>query len=344
MSQKGIFTTNDASKKMAWDVKLFYDSHPARFFHNRMSENQDNIIYLKNEFKKEKGDQIRFTHIQTLDDKNTIKEGQAISGNLQLIGKDYMDIILTSEGTGAEYQGQLSQQRVFFEIDTVTKKVLQAACTSLQDKVIFDKLFAHTFTKQFIGKTIPTLTSATPAGLTVDDKITANKLSFIATGANTGWNYTQEPIEPLMIEGKPLYGALMHDDFDFDLKNDPRYEAWVREAGERGKNNPVFTGASMVINGKVIVFTHSRCPIAKYGAAKLPYGQVLLLGKNALGYAAGPAPKTSMETKEHGRKTEYFWDLMYGCDVLQFKNKSGVVKDRGVVACYFSRTAVSDAE
>lgn len=343
---KQYFLTNDPSKKIAYDINFFRDTHPMRFWDKFMSEKGDNVIYLKKELKSKKGDQIQFQNFQTLDDSKTIKDGQNMNGQLQVIGKDEHSVYLTTEGIGAEWYGGLSAQRVLFEIDDIVKERLKSAAVSLQDKVIFDGLYGTAFTKQFYAASTPT-TAGSIASLTAADKLTISHIKYIATGMRTGWNRTQEPIEPFIDPStkKPYYAILLHDDVLYDFKEDPRYESWVREAAEKGKTNPLFSGALLSIDGNAI-HSHERAYIAKTGGSSkdLPIGQVTFLGKNALCYAEGPAPSISMETFQHGKKVEYYWELMYGCNHLQFKNKSGVKKDRGACSLYVARTSVSDVD
>lgn len=341
---KQYFLTNDPSKKIAYDINFFRDTHPDRFWDKFMSEKGDNVIYLNKALKGKKGDQIQFQNFQTLDEKQIIKDGENMNGKLQILGKDEHSVYLTTAGVGVEYYGGLSAQRVLFELDDVTKERLKALATRLQDKVIFDALYGTAFTKQFYGKDTPSTTSNL-AALTAADKLTISKIKYVATGMRNGWNRTQETIEAFIDPStkKPYYIILVHDDILYDFKEDPRYEAWVREASEKGKTNSLFTGALMSIDGHPI-YSHESAYIAKNGGAgTLPVGQVTFLGKNALAYAEGPAPSISMETFQHGKKVEYYWELMYGCNHMQFKNKSGTKKDRGAVSMMVARTSISDA-
>ena len=344
---KQYFLTNDPSKKIAYDINFFRDTHAGRFWDKLMSEKGDNVIYLTKELKGKKGDQVQFQNFQTLDENQTIKDGQNMNGRLQILGKDEDSVYLTTEGCGVEYYGGLSAQRVLFEMDDVTKERLKSLATALQDKVIFDALYATPFTKQFYGKDTP-VTTSNLAALTAADKLTISKIKYVATGMKNGWNRSQEPVEPFIDPAtkKPYYMILMHDDILYDFKEDPRYEAWVREAAEKGKSNPLFTGALLAIDGHAI-YSHERAYIAKNGGGtgvNLPVGQVTFFGKNALAYAEGPAPSISMETFQHRKKVEYYWELMYGCKHLQFKNKQGTKKDRGCVSMMVARTSISDAE
>src|SRR3954467_1560927 len=61
--------------------------------------------------------------------------------------------------------------------------------------------------------------------------------------------------KPLMIDGQPMYVLVTHPNATFQLKQEARYESWVRDAQVRGDSNPFFRGAIAVIDG-VIIYEH----------------------------------------------------------------------------------------
>jgi N4-gp56 family major capsid protein len=65
--------------------------------------------------------------------------------------------------------------------------------------------------------------------------------------------------KPLMVDGSPHYIYVAHPYAFFWLKQDTRYEAWVREARERSQTNPLFSGALAVIDG-MILHSHVNVP------------------------------------------------------------------------------------
>jgi N4-gp56 family major capsid protein len=67
--------------------------------------------------------------------------------------------------------------------------------------------------------------------------------------------------KPLMVDGSPHYIFVSHPYAFFQLKQEARYEAWVRDARERGQTNPLFTGALAVIDG-MILHSHINVPLA----------------------------------------------------------------------------------
>ena len=70
------------------------------------------------------------------------------------------------------------------------------------------------------------------------------------------------PIKVAKIGDKTVYRylGLMHDHVAYDLSmNDPVYQQTVRDAGARGIDNPMFTGALIDYMG-MILHAHDNCP------------------------------------------------------------------------------------
>lgn len=81
--------------------------------------------------------------------------------------------------------------------------------------------------------------------------------------------------KPLMVDGKPHFILVTHPYATFQLKQEARYESWVREAQVRGETNPFFRGALAVIDG-LIIHDHENVPLATgtgvQGATSIAFG------------------------------------------------------------------------
>jgi N4-gp56 family major capsid protein len=80
-------------------------------------------------------------------------------------------------------------------------------------------------------------------------------------------------------DGQPFYFLVMHPNAAYQLKQDTRYEAWVREARERSESNPLFTGALAVIDG-LVLYEHENVPVAT-NAGAIQYSKNLAFGAEA---------------------------------------------------------------
>lgn len=78
--------------------------------------------------------------------------------------------------------------------------------------------------------------------------------------------------KPIDVDGFPHYVLVTHPNSIYDLKQETRYESWVREAQVRGETNPLFRGSTAVVDG-MILYGHNSCPtIVNAGSVKTSEG------------------------------------------------------------------------
>jgi N4-gp56 family major capsid protein len=85
--------------------------------------------------------------------------------------------------------------------------------------------------------------------------------------------------EPIVIDGFPYYALVTHPNATYQLKQESRYESWVREAGVRGESNPFFRGALAVIDGMVL-YDHENVTTS-VNAGSVTVAQGLAFGAEA---------------------------------------------------------------
>jgi len=101
-------------------------------------------------------------------------------------------------------------------------------------------------------------------------------------------------------EGEGYYAYVNHPNAFFWLKQDTRYEAWVREARERGKENPLFTGALAVIDG-MILYSHLSVPTV-VNASSVKVGKGIAFGGEAFGEALDENIRFDADTFDYGNQ------------------------------------------
>jgi len=125
-----------------------------------------------------------------------------------------------------------------------------------------------------------------------------------------------------------------------NLKLDADYLANIRNAGNRGDKNPLFTGGIVTQDGLVIhefrhVFnTKGAASGAKWGATGEQDGaRALLVGAQALGLADLGTPSWEEDTFDYGNQHGISVGKMLGFKKPQFHNiKTGDVQDHAVLA------------
>jgi N4-gp56 family major capsid protein len=195
---------------------------------------------------------------------------------------------------------------------------------------IFYKTGASTFLATGTAATAKAAMNATNSLLTL------NFISFIKAWAKTGGNRQYIPIRPVKVDGKEYYILLVHPDALFDLKASDAYQQAQREAQERGKTNPLFTGASAVWDG-VVIHEHENCAVATDGGGStVPWTKAVFMGAQSRVWAWGKRPEVIQETFDYGNEQGYGIDMIAGVAKSKFNSL-----DYGSVGVYLARTNVS---
>lgn len=98
--------------------------------------------------------------------------------------------------------------------------------------------------------------------------------------------------------GLPYYALVTHPNATFQLKQESRYESWVRDAQVRGDRNPFFRGAIAVIDG-MIVYEHPRVDRSNNGSA-VPVATGIAFGKEAFVEGLDEAAHSNTESFDYG--------------------------------------------
>ena len=118
---------------------------------------------------------------------------------------------------------------------------------------------------QFAATTLTEDATYTPnvfvvgGGTGVNDIATTDDLTVAAIQA-LKLQLTLNLAKPIDVDGTPHYILVTHPYTTYQLKQESRYESWVREAHIRGENNPFFRGALAVVDG-VIIYEHPSVAI-----------------------------------------------------------------------------------
>jgi len=146
-------------------------------------------------------------------------------------------------------------------------------------------------------------------------------------------------VKPLRNGGGEYFVWLMHPKAFAQLKKDADFREAVIHAGDRGKNNPVFTGATLTMDGAVIhtsakaFNTLKAAGGSKWGAAGAVNGtRSLLMGAQALALADLGAINWEEELKDYKNRKGIGVDKMFGVLKPEFmSNYDGTVEDFGLM-------------
>lgn len=343
---KSTITSQGNFAKRLYSEKLFRRNVADSYFSRFMGESMDSMVYVKRDLEKGKGEEIRFGFVPSLSG-GGVEEGQQLEGNEEAINKYKHDVRLKQYRHAVRDDGEFSEQISFFDLRQEEKTLIQEWGSTKIDQLCFDAvnddtntshiLYAEASAGNFTVGTTPAtvkaaLTSATNCALTLD------LLSDISTWAETGGNETIVPLRPLKVDGEEMFVLLCHPDVLATLRKTSDFKQAMREARERGKDNPLFKGAEAVW-ANIIIHKHRRAHKATDGGAGAQaWAKCALLGQSAVCMAHGKAPKLTPKNFDYDNEYGIAWSMIMKAEKPMFNSAT-----YGSVSVYVTRDQISDA-
>lgn len=279
-----------------YQKELFKDREDKMFFMaNGMSgKDENNILQIKDELKKEQGDTVNFAMTAKLNGSAILGDSE-LEGNEEAISSYSESVAINQARFGVRLTGRYDEQRIAYSMREDAKNKLSIAANEFLERQIFMKLGSvTTLTLTDVGGSVYSaqatfsnaadvvvaseenagtgtryicadasgLTSLQTTDILTTSLITKAKTKAMVTSAGV------PRLQPIKIKGKEFYIMFVHPWQAADLKT-AASSVWAqaqREAQMRGDDNPVFTGALGVWDG-VILQEHEYVPTAQATAA-----------------------------------------------------------------------------
>lgn len=329
-----VTVTIDALRREVWAKSLLKDEKDMLYFTNRnmMGSDSNNIIQVKDDLKKQMGDTYTFGLSVKLSGAGILGDS-TLEGNEEAITTYSQSVSINQWRTAVKMTGRLDMQKASYDMLDDAKEKLAIARVEFLERQFFLKLGGITTT------TLTDVNSVTYSG----NATWSNSPNVVPTAheaAGTGARYlcaeitgldamanadifttdliTQARIKaamaspkimPIRVDGQDYYVLFIHPWQAGDLKTNTNSK-WAqaqREAGERGKNNNIFTGALGVWDG-VIIHEHEYVGTAQataafaVGGTAVPAGvrafRATLCGRQSLCYAECNNPNTFVVKEE----------------------------------------------
>ncbi|MBU8540185.1 N4-gp56 family major capsid protein [Falsiroseomonas tokyonensis] len=234
-----------------------------------------------------------------------------LEGNEESLWNDTLTITIDQLRNGTRSKGKMAEQETVIRFRTQSKEKLSFWLADKIDELAFLTISGIPYTKKLDGSTrnassqLPGLafaadvvapssgrvryagTATSTASLTASDKINWNLIVTTAAFAK------RKLVKPIRSGGRDYYAMVLSTEQMRDLKTDNTYQTLVSKAAPRGTDNPLFKGATAVVEG-VVLYDHQKVAntlgltsgVDKWGAGSTIDGaQALLLGAQALGFA-----------------------------------------------------------
>ena len=270
-----------------WQKVLYKNVKDNLYFSKFMGTGDSNIIQIKEDLKKDRGDTITVPLTTKLIG-NGITGDDELEGNEEAISAYSDSIVIDQVRNAVRMTGELDEQTNVYNMRSDAKDKLSMWAQEYLERQFFLKLGGvnNTSLTDVAGNVVGTRAawSNAPAcvpnddigagyggrylcadysngldSLAATDLITPELISRAKVKAETKQANGMPTMRPIKIDGENHYVLFIHPWQAFDLKNNATYAQAQREAQIRGRSNPIFTGA-MGVWDNVIIHVHEYVP------------------------------------------------------------------------------------
>ena len=309
------FASNNALTKKLWSEKLYRDIKKSLFLSNMIGKGSENIIELKDDFKKDKGDKVTFGIRMRITDRgqSSSTTGITLEGNEVALSTYDFSVELEEKGQAVRAQSKLTLQRTAFDLRNEMKSALADWGSEELEVYMLEKLLASPSTNRYIDAT------GTGDTMTLDTLRGARRKAVTASPT----------IRPVNVDGKKYYVALMHPLAIKGLLADDDIVNINTNARERGTDNPLVKGADYIVDG-ILIYEYNRAELLSTGNVATS----LLLGAQAGALAWAQEPEWMEKDFDYGRIPGVAVDMIVGFGKTKFNSE-----DYGVIAIDSTYTA-----
>lgn len=274
-----------ALRQELWAKELYKDVMDNLYFteNGLMGEGSNNIVEIKPELSKEKGDTTTFGLTAKLTGAGVSGDDE-LEGNEEAISAYSESIIISQKRFAVRLTGRLDEQMNSYDMRKDAKEKLSIRMQEFIERQVFLKLAGvgrddlvdvngTVVSADYAWSNTPTIISATDTAAGYGNRYLGADYSSGATSLASTDLITPElisrcrvkatlaapKIQPLKINGRNYYVMFIHPWQAYDLKNNATFNQARREAEVRGKENPIFTGALGIWDG-VIIHEHEYVP------------------------------------------------------------------------------------
>lgn len=334
-------TAAEADAAQLWNKELNREAPYLSWWSKFMGEGPNNVIQVKKDFKKNKGDAMNFGLVA--DSSQVIHAEGWHEGNEESLTTYWDSVSLDEFGNAHRANGKLSEQRASWDMREECRTSAKRWIAQQTDKLIFYKMSGQNYTA-YPGTSSGTLGSletafgtattntnilyAGDAEATGDieeaDVFTLDLINDAKTCAETGvlGSTTNYRMNPILYNGGQYFICVIHPYAKNDLKKSADYKSLMKEAEVRGRENPLFSGADFYYDGVWIYTNWQVYTASTWGSSGNVSGAYnLFLGAQAGLWAdAQEGWSTNEELFDYGRKWGVSWDRICGFDKATFNS------------------------
>lgn len=324
-----IVASGAAIAVQEWADEIWLELPESVFWGPYLQKSMNAIIQMKTELDGKPGEKITFTLARQL-------SGSGVTGDSTLEGSEEApnfysdDVTLDQYRNAVRLAGRMSEKRTAFSQRETAKQLLKDWLADHID----DRIFTQLSSSPSAGRAVYGGSATSTATIVSGDYLDLALISRAKVVARKAL----PQIFPVMIEGADYFLLVVTPDSLHDIKiHDPSWSQAQREAQERGKKNPLFTGAEGIWDG-VVIRSCTRVAVAtNWGSgSNLAGSENLLCGRQAGVYAWGEKPSWVEQSFDYGNKTGFAIGAIYAVTKSVFN-----AVDHGVIALRTFRSNIS---
>lgn len=336
------YGVNDANAVKHWSKMLSMSARDTTPIAPLMGEDENSIICVKTETKKDKGDSVTFSLLARLAG-DGYSEGQTAIGNAEAMTLYAQSVAINEIGhvCSPPSQNSIDHQRIPFNLRDEAKGLLGLWFGERWAKWFFNQVCGYTAEANgkyfgFNAPAAPTSGRALWAGaanaadedLTNSDTFNLQLIDKAIELATIG----APMVRPVRVKGEDMYVMYLHPYQVTSLRTNTSTGQWldIQKAvlqGGKIDNNPIFNGALGVYNGVVLRKSQDVTPgvNSSSGVSIGTVRRAVLLGAQAavMGFGTGKSLtkyRWSEELIDHERNLEVGGWAMSGMKKSQFNN------------------------
>jgi N4-gp56 family major capsid protein len=254
------FGTNDAQTVKIWSSLTLREALKATRFAQLMGTGKSAVIQRLVDLEKSAGDQIKYDLLMQM-------TGAGVTGDNRMRDNEealvyYQDTVNIDQLRNAHAFRRMSQQRTLHDMRMDAKANLADWFSGTFDSYMFRCLCGDTTLTHGQTATAPTTNhiiysgdATSQATIGNNDQFTLADIDYAKEKAKT----LTPPLRPTMVNGSEMYVVVLHPYSITDLRLDVANSAYVdwpsiqMMAQQRGKDNPIFTGANGIYNNCIIL-------------------------------------------------------------------------------------------
>lgn len=360
-----------------WDDQFFVEYLTENRYAGEMGSNENNIIQVKENLTKKKGDRINFALVNKLTQDAVTGRG-TMEGNEEDMGKRSYELAIDKRRNAVRV-AEIDEQFSAISLREAAKFVLKewalkdterlitralgnlngvemtAAAVGLAgNQTTLDAWLVDNSDRVFFGNSayaassgdlsagLATLTAATAAERLTTANIDAMK--FMAL------NRANPKIRPIRVEqnGRHYFILYAHPLAFRDLRGDTAIQQAQREVSLEMENNRLFKGGDLLWNGVIIKEAHDLYDYSTLTAlgdsGTTTVVPCYLCGAQAVGVAYGRRWRSATEEFDYGDKHGVETSAIYGVGKIVFGSGTGDrddLKDHGVVTGFFASSTAA---